>query len=386
LETDVAYKVGDLLTDRINPLLPDGEPATGLVFTSDHVVIVNPAAEVLPFSRLTITELPDGAGYDFSLQTYTGTDAPGTYSIHIERPDEWPQTFSVEWDVAPKLLLPPGGISRATLRHMVLARFGDVLTVTATQDGTTDTFIDENNLVLQPRMFKGREAIFVSGQPELRGLVRYIDDSSRDQRAMHFSYPLPVATAIGDVMDVTNAHSIGATIQAVHNAINYAIAIAQDYALVPVAYDLIDAFDGSSSHRFTLPDEFVGIEDVLSLQTNGEWTPVSRAGGPGQYGWYPEFSLKAVSINGWVGSAAHEKYLRVAGYMLPQELTVDTDETTIDREWLVNTATAHLALDVVRSIQTSGGWDQKGLMWQSRADAMLARLTPNIGPSFQRFA
>jgi hypothetical protein len=269
---------------------------------------------------------------------------------------------------------------------MVLARFGDLVTLTATQDGTVDTFIDEDNLVQGPNMFKAREGIFVGGQPELRGLVRYIDASSRDNHAVRFSRALPVATAEGDVMDVTNAHGIGVTIQAVHNAINYAIAVAQDYALVPVAYDLLDVFDGDSTHRFTLPDEFVGIEDVLSLQTNGEWTPVTRAGGPGQYGWYPEFSLKAVSVNGWVGSAAHDKYLRVSGYMLPQELTADTDETTIDREWLINTATAHIALDIVRSIQSSGGWDQKGLMWQSRADAMLARLTPNIGPSFQRFA
>jgi hypothetical protein len=144
-------------------------------------------------------------------------------------------------------------------------------------------------------------------------------------------------------------------------------------------------FDGAGAHTFTVPEEMVGIEQVMVLQPNGEWTDLTRAENNGHAGWFPVFAGRGVAINGHAGFLANGRNVRVHGYMLPTELTNDVQETSIDREWLINTATAHLCLDTLLSRQNSAEWGQKGLFYQQRADQLLTRLTPNIGPSFARF-
>lgn len=93
----------------------------------------------------------------------------------------------------------------------------------------------------------------------------------------------------------------------------------------------------------------------------------------------------SIAINGYIGRDLRERSLIINGYVLPEIPDNDTDEIHIDREWIINTACAHLCNDMVLSRQASGDWAQKGQVYQGRADVLMTKLTPNIGPSFMRF-
>jgi hypothetical protein len=270
-----------------------------------------------------------------------------------------------------------------TIRRRVLARFGDLLTVRATANGTTTTFIDEDVLVGQPGRFAGREVMFTSGLNA--GQTRYVESSSRNNSSLILSRPLPYATAIGDEADITNAFGIGITFRAVTDAINYAIDIARDYALLPTTYDLPDPF-AADADGLLIPDTIVGISGVLWLNADkNTWHPVQKAHSRNGNGWSLDKATHRLFIDGYVGSSVHERFIRVTGYTHPTALVNDSDTTGINIEWLVDAATAHLCLDTLLSRQASNEWSSKGLWYSNRADSVRSRLTPVLGPSFERF-
>jgi hypothetical protein len=184
---------------------------------------------------------------------------------------------------------------------------------------------------------------------------------------------------------MTNAYGVGVSIDAVNGAIDYVVTIAQDYAMVPISFDVVAAFDSYDAHRFIVPDEFIGTSQVFWQRYDGQWVDLQRANSGGHGGWFPEHGVRAVSINGSQGRAIEGKYLRITGYGLPTIPETDDDLVPLDSEWVVAEACAHLCLDTLLSRQSSQDWGAKGMMYQQRADMLRPRLMPNIGPSFVRW-
>lgn len=379
-------KLGDTLTTDITVIDNMSVGIEGLTFApTANYYGWNPDNSPLDLSRVTWEELGDGV-YRFHVQTYSPGDLHGRYTLQVNAPGPWPSSYTEGWDVDARFAYPvTGGTNRATLRRLILAKFGDLTILKATAAGTEFTLIDEQNLYHEPGAYRGREVIFTGGQAALRGIIRYIDASSRDISAVRFKSQLPVQTMVGDECEMCNTHGMGVTIQGVHNAIDYAVAMAQDYSLVPVAWTVPDAFNGLDVHAFTVPDELVGVESLMWQGPTNQWFDVERATHEGDPGWAMQHGRHSIAINGYVGGALRERNLIVNGYVLPTIPTNDTDEIHIDREWVVNTALAHLCNNMVLSRQASSDWAQKGQGYQSRADVLLTKLTPHIGPSFTRF-
>src|SRR5690606_20378540 len=128
-------------------------------------------------------------------------DRPGSYYVQVRAHTDPVQVFEVEWHVgrAPSAT----GHTLKRIRRMVLARFGDLVTATATATGTEKLFIDADTLLREPSRSAGRQILFTSGPNA--GQMLYITGSSRAASASSHNRTLPSPTQQGDEADITNA-------------------------------------------------------------------------------------------------------------------------------------------------------------------------------------
>lgn len=340
------------------------------------------------------TRGPDGSAFPLSPPVCLGNGvyqithklplyAPtGSYYARLITTNQTPQqVFEAEWQVGrgPEF---SGGHSLRTIRRMVMARFGDIVTAIATANGTDITLIDEDNLYGEPGRFSGREILFLSGANA--GQQRYITGSSRNDSSVTLNRPLPFPTTEGDEADITNAYGLGVTFRAVRDAINYAIAVARQYHLAPMTYRPGQNFirdDGV----IPVPQPMVGVERVEMVDDCGDARPVRRAHSAGGNGWSLDHGTHSVVIRGHEARKADGWHPVIYGYTLPHDLTQDDDTTTIDIEWLVDMATSHICLDTLLSRQATGDWGSKGMLYKQNAERTLSRLTPILRSTFTRF-
>ena len=272
--------------------------------------------------------------------------------------------------------------TRKDLRRLILRRFGDLVIATASTGGTTTTFTDTVNLFGESSRFAGRHAHFASGANA--GLFRHITGYNGTTQTLVFQTALPTAVAEGDEIEITNAYGMGVTHDAVHAAINWALTVSRPYALEAVSTEPVDPFDAEGDQVVELPATWVGIESVL-YQPHGTqtWKPVRRAQKHGLNGWSVDHAARALVITGEWAGRIHNCALRVHGYTEPEPMTTDADTTSLTPEFLVNMATAHLMLDVVRARQ-GADWGNQGLYYEDQANRLRPTLTPPLGPSYTK--
>ncbi len=377
----MADRVGDRLEATI-PLFDGATPITGKAFAIDQQT--GPSGAI---SGTTVTEIGGGL---YLIQTLPTTVA-GHYTVMVHatsgaNQDPYVATWDVDtgWDMTQPVTI-TNGITRKLLRRRVLAKFGDLTVLTATATGSTTTLKDTTRIVGEPSRFAGRQVLFTGGTAGNLGLIRYITASSRDTNTITFSQALPSATASGDEAEMTNAHGLGVTFDAVHDCINTAIAIAQSVALVPLLATAADPFDGETTRSIALPDTFVGVNRVqYQLAETGEWKNLRHAAASGQDGWSVDRTTREITVAGSIADRINGLPVRVYGFAVPSPLTTDDDLTQVDLDWLLNETCSLLALDVVSPRAASSDWASRGLLWKQQADERYTRLTPNLGPSFVR--
>lgn len=272
--------------------------------------------------------------------------------------------------------------TRKQLRRLILRRFGDIHIATASTNGTTTEFTDTVNLFGESSRYAGRHAYFASG--DNLGLFRHITGYNGTTQTLTFQTALPNAVAEGDEIEITNAYGMGVTHDAVNAAINWAITVAEPYALVPDTFDEATPFDVEGDQTIDLPDDWEGVEQVL-YQPEGTqaWKPVRHAQKHGLNGWSVDHAARTVVITGEWASRIHNRALRLHGYTLPTPLEEDSDTTALTAEFIVNMATAHLMLDVVRARQ-GADWGNQGLYYEDQANRLRPTLTPSLGPSYTK--
>lgn len=270
---------------------------------------------------------------------------------------------------------------RKALRRLILRRFGDLTLATATA-GTTTTFTDSVNLSGESSRYAGRHAYFASG--DNAGETRHITGYNGTTQTLTFQTPLAQPVAEGDEIEITNAYGMGVTHDAVHAAIDWAILTSRESALVPASEEPTDPFDAEGDQTIALPDTWVGIESVLYQPMHTEaWKPVRRAQKHGTNGWSVDHAARTLVITGEWAYRIHNQQLRLHGYTLPEPLVVDSDTTTLPVRWLVDTACAHLMLDVVRPRQ-GADWGNQGLYYEDQATRLIPNLTPPLGPTYTK--
>lgn len=368
LGTPDRWRPGDTVMDAITVIDVNSVPVLGDTFT---IVAYNTVGKQVTVSPPT--EVGNGM-YRVAVKT-SRFDPPGNYYVQLTSNSLPTQTYEVEFVIGQPVYL-TGGTTLRELRRSVMSRFGDIVSLTATQDSDTYSIIDEDNIVGEPGRYAGREILFATGMNA--GQRRYVNGSSRDTASVRFGRPLPYPVAIGDEADMTNAHSIGLSYQAIEAAINWAINTSRSRALVPITYR-VEEWDGTA---IPIPVEAVGVNDVYAIDAHGEQRHIRRSNSRPN-GWFIDKPTRTIVVNGHERDGAKGMTIVVNAYSLPSMLVDDDDVTHIDFEWLVDTATAHLCLDTLLSRQASGDWGSKGMLYQQRADQRVTRLTPNIGPNYQ---
>lgn len=366
--TPARWRPGDTVMDYITVIDPSGNIVLGETFKIQALDTTGKAMD-----PPTITEVGSGV-YRVALRT-SRFDPPGLYYIRI-RSNSYPsQTYEVEFETGQPSNL-AGGTTLRELRRSVMARFGDIVQCTATSDGTTTSFIDEDHLVGEPGRYAGREIRFATGMNA--GQTRYIDGSSRETSAVILRRPLPYMTMEGDEADITNAFGIGITFQAVDHAINYAISVARPMSHVPVSYRLRN-WEGDGP--IPIPPEAVGINDVYRIDHDGKHQVIRKGTGRNN-GWIVDKASRSIHLNGHESYQAHGHDIVVNARALPNLLTDDDDVTMVPFQWLVATATSHLCLDTLLSRQAPGEWGSKGMLYKQEAERLVTTLTPNIGVNY----
>lgn len=366
--TPARWRPGDVLMDYITVIDSNNQPVLGDTFA---ITALDTTAR--PMTVPAVTEVGNGI-YRVALRS-SRFDPPGLYYIRLTSSLHPAQTYEVEFVTGQPVNL-IGGTTRRDLRRAIMAKFGDLVRCKATSDGSTTVFIDEDNLVGEPGRYAGREIMFVTGMNA--GQTRYVDGSSRETSAVILRRPLPYMTMNGDEADITNAYGIGITFQAVDNAINYAIGIARDRAMVPVSYRLTD-WNGTDS--IPIPFEAVGIRGVYSIDTDGRQHHIRRGRSRGN-GWMVDRANRCLFIHGYEGRQVSGHDLVIEANALPNLLTDDDDVTMLPFQFLVSAATAHLCLDTLLSRQAPGEWGSKGMLYKQEAESLITTLTPNLGTDY----
>lgn len=274
------------------------------------------------------------------------------------------------------------GATRKEIRRLLLSQLGDLVIATATDNGTTTTFIDDITLNGEAGRYAGQHVLFTGGTPDNLGRTAVIDRSSRES-VLTFKQTLPAATQEGDEIEITNSHGMGITFDRVHQAINFTIAMARPHCQIPAMEEFPPFDDSEDNNVISLDPDFVAVEQVLYKHPiTKKWLPVLPANGPGRDGWWVDRVARQLLITGREARKADGCELRVYGYVRPEPLTDENDVTAIPLEWLTNRAAAHLLLEVVHPI--SREWSNTGLLYLQEAERLRGTLMPTFGATYQR--
>lgn len=362
------WRPGDAMQEFITVIDPAANPVTGDTFI---IRAINTVGDTIDVAQPT--EIAPGI-YRLAVKS-SRFDPPGMYYVSLISNSQPTQVYEVEFETGHPVNL-SGGVTLRDLRRRVMAKFGDLVSCTATKDGSVTEFIDEDTLVGEPSRYAGREILFVSGMNA--GQKRYIQGSSRNDQSVTFQRALPYPTMEGDEADITNAFGIGITFQAVDSAIREAISVARPRAPQPVSYT-VENWDGGN---IPIPVDAVGINDIYGVDDDGNRRHIRR-GNRRSYGWMIDNPSRTIHISGHEARQAKGRSIEVNARALPGLLVDDDDVTLIDSEWIVTYACSQLALDTLLSRQASGDWGSKGMLWKQDAERMVTRLTPNVGPNYQ---
>jgi len=228
---------------------------------------------------------------------------------------------------------------RKTLRRRVLLELGDLKVLTATANGTDQTFIDAINLIGEPNAYIDRQVLFTGGTSANLGVINQVNGSSKNSRSLSLAVTLPAATAIGDECELINTRGVGYTFQDVHQAINKAIAEAARECTILVTAD--DTFSQSAG-SVAIPESWSVFSGIQWQDSIGRWrgiVPAPRLAGPG---WSVDRVNRAVLIGGDWASKLDGRPVRMTGATDPGPLNEDSDETPVNPDWLVAEAAAIL--------------------------------------------
>lgn len=270
------------------------------------------------------------------------------------------EEFTGNWDIDQNTsttgLTTTGGVTRKQLRRWVGEAIGDCIVLTATDDGTNQSFIDDNNLDGPNNAYNGFDLYVVGGTALNRGQRRRITSSTQSASRVNWNKPLPADTAEGDEAELWNVRGIGIKATEVNNAIDWALAAASKHVLIPIQADVTDTFD-QDSPRITLPAAITrGMYQVSWTDGEDVVRTIDRANDPYDEGWYYDPASGTVIIGGSYRSRMDGFTVTVSGFGIPASLSSDSDTTDVDPEWLVAEATRRVIAQIRIRNPEAAGW------------------------------
>lgn len=221
------------------------------------------------------------------------------------------------------------------IRRAIGIETGDMVVLTATADGDTTTFIDNQNLWMPDNACRGRILYFTDGTASNVAQKRVATGSTQSSTRVTWSVALPAATAEDDVAEMWNTRGTGFDpVQEVNTTINNAIRKALDYTWDVDMETVSGAFDADTGY-FTIPSGTKAIYAVEYQNSEGFWHEIPYARDINRPGWHYERGGTVVWILGPWLTEADNRTIRLRRYTNRTVLSADSDETEISMEYLV---------------------------------------------------
>lgn len=259
-------------------------------------------------------------------------------------------------------------VALSELRKTVARRVKSYLDLEATDLSAGLTFQDNLNLVDDASMYRGAEILWYTGVNA--GQRRRVIGSSLQGGTLTLSGPaLPGSTAAGDKAGLFNLRNRAFRLQEIDAAINSAILEAHPHNAESYRETVSGTFD-KTSPVISIPSSFTHVHRLEFLDpVDNEWVVVPKATYESGPGWYPELSVPALRVNGSWRDVMNGKQTRISGRKRAAQLSLATDSTATDVEWLVESAVAMLIMSQ-RDSETAAFGQYK----QNRIDALRVRL------------
>jgi hypothetical protein len=228
----------------------------------------------------------------------------------------------------------------AQLRRRVADRFGDLLMLTATGNGTTTTFVDTLNVNNGTDSCDGRQIYFTSGSNASD--TSRITTTTASTGTLTFT-PAQTSTATNDTAELYNTRNRGFLVAEYHRAINEAIEEANGLARVRTIETIAAAFD-EDTQTIAMPSTLWEAYKVEFQDSDGIWTEIKKATTRGGYGWTAEPSNAVIRVEGNSAGFADGYTVRVHGFKEQDQLATDAAVCSFDGHAIVCIAAYRLCM------------------------------------------
>ena len=241
----------------------------------------------------------------------------------------------------------------------------DCVTLAATTNGTTTTFVDNVNVNASRESYDGWEW-FGTSSPNL-DVITTVTGTSTNTLTLT---PAVTSTTTASTALLVNKRGRGFRIQDYKRAINGAIQDFNGAALIPTVETITPVFDADDGY-LTVPDTLAEAYRIEYQNTEGRWREVKRAFPSGGDGWTAEPSNAVIRIEGEPGWMADGYTVRIHGYKRQALLSALTDTCAFDSGGIV----ARAAFLLCRSaLDRDPKFAQMVLIFKNEGDSALSRL------------
>lgn len=241
----------------------------------------------------------------------------------------------------------------------------DCVTLAATTNGTTTTFVDNVNVNASRESYDGWEW-FGTSSPN-SDVIATVTGTSTNTITIT---PAVTSTTTSSTALLVNKRGRGFRIQDYKRAINGAIQDFNGAALIPTVETITPVFDMDDGY-LTVPATLAEAYRIEYQNTEGRWREVKRAFPSGGDGWTAEPSNAVIRIEGEPGWMADTYTVRIHGYKRQALLTSLTDACSFDSGGIV----ARAAYLLCRSaMDRDPKFAQMTLIFKNEGDAALSRL------------
>jgi hypothetical protein len=238
--------------------------------------------------------------------------------------------------------------SRRQLRRWIAGEFGELITGTATDDGSLSQFIDAVTFAVPDSELQGREVWYVSSADGTStanvGTLRYVDDNNGSDASISVVPDWPAIPKTGDVVELYNARGYSVSTTEIHEKIEQLVTeVAEEGALSTTSSDLTLAWNNP---YLVVPDDWIWLFGAQFQDYWGNWNMVHPADIEPQT-WTDPVTVKITGPSvqaAWAASSLLTPTIRLIGAAPLTPPTRDTDTTTVDASWLVKQAAAELMI------------------------------------------
>lgn len=261
------------------------------------------------------------------------------------------------------------------LRRRVSRALGDLVQVKSTLTGTPATLIDQVNIPTGAETLNRRQMIFTSGT--FRGNQVVITNTDHAANQITFSPPQSGNVVAGVTADIFNRNGMGYPPIAIDDAINEAIDDSYPLARTTVSTTVTYA---DATGYIVMPST---MDQVYAIEyydpRREEWVAVLPSPYRTRAGWQPDIVNGRLYLSGDLSRSIDGYQVMVTGEGRHAQLSLFSDTTKLDPEWIVPTA-CYILIKQGLNYDDSGNRARMIQIFQTESEAKKASIRTRHQP------